>query len=224
MKTFNLASINKPRFLFALVLFLPFATQAEIQKNNISGNNIDTNTVNILVENILKETEDALRKVKSEPDNSLEHVKSAITTIHSLERQLSPDTHVENKSPLIVDNSKEYWFAYPSIRKEVVDNKTMFPTIHTKFESGILYQGSSTDVKDQFNAYFDYPLAHASLITAREALVANNEREAISSLKWVFEAIYISPDFYVADLEDEFLMDKLFNLKGEFPSFTSLTK
>ncbi len=220
MKSPYLISISKLISLFLLVLILPFTVQAEIHKKNITDNPIDIHTVNILVENILKETEAALRQVESEPSVSLEHVVSAIATVHSLKRQLSPDTHVENKSPLVVNNSKEYWFTYPSVRKEVINNKAMFPTIHSKFKSGILYQGS----EDQFSAYFDYAFAHASLITAREAIVANNTREAISSLKWVFEAIYVSPDFYVAELEDAVLMDKLFNLKGDYPSFTSLTK
>ncbi len=36
-------------------------------------------------------------------------------------------------------------------------------------------------------------------------------RESISSLKWVFEAVYVSPDFYVAQFDSKLKIDKLHN-------------
>ncbi len=221
MKSINLNEHKKFLFFSLILISLPLTAFSDIQQThkNIAFTSGGSNTVSDLVENILKSTEDALSRVEANPRSSLLYVKNAINTIDKLKNELSHDTHVENKSPLIVNGSKEYWFIYPPVNKEVLHNKAKFPTIYAKLKNGIIYQGNNNKQNNIHTAYFDYAFAKASLLTAREALVANNTREAISSLRWVFEAIYMNPDFYITDLNlrDVLIIDKLMNIKDDYP-------
>ncbi len=222
MKIMSTNIRNKFLYFFLIIAILPIAAFADIKKINkdITPTKVDSISVDELVENILKSTEDALVNVESNPQSSLLSVKKAITKVEMLKDQLSHDTHAENKSPLIINGSKEYWFIYPPVSNDVLQDKTTFPTIYSKLKNGIMYQGNNNKQNDSSAAYFDYAFAKASLLTAREALVAENTREAISSLKWVFEAIYMNPNFYVADLNDALMIDKLINSETNHSFFS----
>lgn len=218
----KLIKLNK-KSLFVLpsliLITLSFSAVAGIQ--NINSHTVstieDNKNVPDYVDLILKDTEDALSLVESNPRSSLLHVKNAIENINLLKNTVSHDTHAINKSPLIVNESKEYWFVYPSINQHTLQNKIEFPTIYSKLQNNILYKGVNDEQNDEVSAYFDYAFAHASLLTAREALVANNIREATSSLKWVFEAIYLSPDFNVAAKMDDLIIDNLIDQSEKYP-------
>ena len=59
----------------------------------------------------------------------------------------------------------------------------------------MLYKGNLQSEE----AWFDYTFAKASLVTVREAIHAGHSVEAMSNLKRVFEAIYLSPEFNVSE-------------------------
>ncbi len=208
--------------LFSLVLILsPFNGIAEPHEKNLSQYN-KASHIDTLVKDVLKNTEQSLSLVESNAWDSLQHVENALASIREIKNQLSPDTHVDSKSPLIVEGSKEYWFKYPQVSVDILINKDSFPTLHSKYKSGILYHGEAVkQSQDEITAYFDYAFAYASLKMAREALNVNNYREATSTLKWVFEAVYLNPDFYVAEHKNKFMIDKLLNIHGEFPYISS---
>ena len=154
--------------------------------------------VSKLVVQVLKSTEDALPLVKDNSSSSLMHVQDALVAIREIESLLSPDTHVKSKSPNVVGNIKEYWFLYPRIDDVIFENILEFPTLIQKYRTGVLYQGNIISKPIDFTAYFDYAFAKASLLTAKDALTVEHTREAISSLRWVFEAVYISPNFMIS--------------------------
>ena len=174
--------------------------------------------VQSLVADVLRNTESSLLSVESNTWDSLQHVENALQSIREIKNTLSPDTHVEAKSPLVIDENKEYWFKYPSVDKGTLYNKEIFPTLHSKYKSGVFYQGViDTDQEREFSAYFDYAFAYASLRTARDALSVSKFKEANIALKWVFEAVYLRPNFYVSEQNYVDLNDKLINIKGDYP-------
>ncbi len=226
-KTLTNHPTNKPYGFFVVMLILFFSSMtasAEVHDKKMTHSEAKKDNVEQLVEQVLVNVETSLAEVESNTARSLSHVEKALSGIKAIKADLSPDTHAELKSPLMIDESKEYWFIYPRLNGEVLANKEKFPTLHGKFESGILYQGAEANVErvNDTAAYFDYAFAYASLITAREALVAENYREARSSLKWVFESIYVNPDFFVAEYDNKLKIDKLQNLNDHNPVQMSL--
>lgn len=217
----NISKNKKFRLSFyLLILFLiPLLGNAEVFDKKNTDPEIKVDNLEQLVKEVLMNAETSLAQVESNTARSLSHVEKALSGIRDIKGSLSPDTHLELKSPLLVEESKEYWFIYPRIGEEVLKNKEQFPTLHGKFESGILYHGEEANRSEARDtaAYFDYAFAYASLITAREALVAKNYREARSSLKWVFESVYVNPDFYVAQFDSKQKIDKLHNLNDHNP-------
>jgi hypothetical protein len=206
---------------------LPLISYADIHKKDLSQSEPSESIIDTLVWDVLKNTELSLSLVESNAQDSLQHVENALASIREIKKQLSADTHIDNKSPLVVGESKEYWFLYPRLSEDILNNKVNFPTLHSKLESGIVYRGKSdsTSKNEEVATYFDYAFAYASLKMAREALTVTNYREAKSTLTWVFDAIYISPDFYVADYHDEKVkIDNLLNINGEFPRFSNRTQ
>ncbi|NNC68017.1 MAG: hypothetical protein HKN83_08295 [Gammaproteobacteria bacterium] len=210
------------RILFSSILvLLPMSAIADIHENIISQNKM-TSHIDVLVKDVLKNTEQSLSLVETNSWDSLQHVENALASIREIKSQLSPNTHVEAKSSLVLNDSKEYWFKYPRVDDQLLNSKDDFPTLHSKFQSGILYRSEGNkNSQDEIAAYFDYAFAYASLITAREALTAKNYREATSSLKWVFEAVYLNPDFNVVEHNNEIMIDKLLNMNGDFPYISS---
>ncbi|MGH1536429.1 MAG: hypothetical protein ACRBDX_00010 [Gammaproteobacteria bacterium] len=204
--------------VFSLILMLvPLSSMAGEHKQSISKNTI-ASSIDVLVKDVLKNTEQSLALVESDASNSLQYVENAIASLREIKSQLSRDTHIEAKSPLIVAGSKEYWFKYPQVNAELLNDKDSLPTLHSKFKSGALYNGEEVNQsKNQVAAYFDYAFAYASLKMARESLMVNNEREAKSTLTWVFTAVYLNPDFFVAEYENNQMIDKLINMQGEYP-------
>ncbi len=203
------------------VFLLSVATTASAgtNVNKDKDNNKSASNVQALIEDVLRNTESSLMSVESNTWDSIQHVENALSSILKIKEELSPDTHVEAKSPLVVDNKREYWFMYPRVAKDTIYNEEVFPTLHSKYKSGIFYEGDGAgQANDEFAAYFDYPFAYASLLTARDALNTNKFKEAYIALKWVFEAIYLRPDFYVNEEHSFVQMDDMqINLKGEYP-------
>ncbi len=237
LKHSEIKSITKPichtkifiNFLFVIVFGYSSITFAN---NNVSDKNISNSSENVesLVSDILKDTEASLALVESNSETSLKHVNNALTLIKEIKKELSPDTHAESKSPLKINNTKEYWFIYPRVSENIINNSEIFPTLHSKFNTNILYRGDKHGIKtnkfktNKLSAYFDYAFAYASLITAKEALIANNYQEAKSSLRWVFEAVYINPDFNVVEVSSKLILDPQPNINGVFPMYSNVTK
>lgn len=210
-----------------ILISLPLMSNADTHNQNLSQSESSENSIDTLVWEVLKSTERSLSLVESNTQDSLEHVENALASISEIKNQLSADTHIDNKTPLVVGESQEYWFLYPRISEDIMNNKIDFPTLHSKVESGIIYRGdfpNKTQNEEEVATYFDYAFAYASLKMAREALTVTNYREAKSSLAWVFDAIYISPDFYVAQYGDKVKIDNLLNINGEFPRFSNRTQ
>lgn len=205
-----------------LLVTAPISSMADINKQNLSKNN-ELTQVDILIKDVLKNTEQSLALVESNTADSLQHVENAIASIRDIKQKLSPDTHVQSKSPLLMDNTAEYWFKYPEVDQSLFSNKDTFPTLNTKLSSGVLYGSEATNQSQEaVNGYFDYPFAYSSLKTARDALTVNNHGRAIISLKWVFEAVYINPEFNVVGQNNKMMIDKLIDKKADYPYVSSI--
>lgn len=208
----------------SIFVLLPVSGIADAHNDSIAKHNV-TSKIDNLVKDVLKNTEQSLSLVGTNSWDSLQHVENALSSLLEIKSHLSPNTHVEAKSPLIVNESQEYWFKYPQVDYKLLSSKDELPTLHSKYQSGILYRSNGgKDSDNEVSAYFDYAFAYASLITAREALTANNDREARSSLKWVFEAVYLNPHFNVVEHKNEIMTDQLLNMQGYFPYLSSNTK
>ena len=189
---------------------------------------IKNNSVENLVTEVVHNAEKSLPLVDSDTTAALQHVEEALKLVNSIKENISRDTHAEAKSPLVHEESKEYWYLYPRVDKKILSNKADFPMLHSKYSSGVLYKGES-DKKTQNDsyAYFDYAFAYASLLTAKDALQANELLRAKIALKWVFEAVYITPEFLISkhdqQLQDnELQIDGIINIKGDYPIYSSL--
>ena len=223
-KHFGIKNILINTAFTAIILSFSVVASANTHKTNNHENN--ANNLEILVAEVLQDTEVSLTLVENNTSESLMHVNKALASIKEIKKELSPDTHAKSKSPSAND-SKDYWFIYPRVSENIFNNNEKFPTLSNKFKSNILYHGNiNNNSKYDFSAYFDYAFAYASLLTAREALTAKNFREAKSSLKWVFEAIYINPDFHVVDFDKKLEEGQLINinLHGYHPLLSNRTK
>ena len=194
--------------------------------NITSLSEVNKNTIEILVKDTIKNTEKSLLVIESDSITAQHYLDEALKSIKHLRDILSPDTHAEYKSPIILDSSKEYWFTYPQVSNHIFENEQDFPTIHSKLNSEILYRGIGNnnldkDLNEQ-SAFFDYAFAHASLLSAKDAIKSDNHREAKRALKRVFEAIYISPDFLITKYDHKFKIDNLLNIKGDYPVYSNL--
>lgn len=204
-----------------LLVITPINSIADINKNELSTKDMHSQ-VDTLIKNVLKNTEQSLALVESNTADSLQHVENAITSIRDIKQHLSPDTHVEAKSPLFLDNYAEYWFKYPQVNQSLFNNKGTFPTLSTKLKTGVLYGSETTNnSQESVNGYFDYAFAYSSLKTARDALAVNNYREATSSLNWVFDAVYINPVFNVVSHDNKMMIDKILDKQAKHPFISS---
>jgi len=211
--------------LFSLILMaVPLHSMAEAHKKNLSQNSVETLT-ETLVKEVLNDTEQSLSLVESSASDALQHVENALSSLREIKNRLSPDTHVESKSPLMVGDVSEYWYLYPQVHQDILSDNLAFPTLHSKLQSGLLDQSEvKSTTEDEIVAYFDYAFAYSSLKMAREALMVSNYREATSTLKWVFDAIYINPGFNVVGHNTNIKIDKLFNMYGKFPYISNDTR
>ena len=207
-----------------LVLFAAAQTTTAGTQNSADKK---TDSVEGLVTDILNSAEKSLPLVESDQTAAIQHIEDALRSVRSIKKSISKDTHVEAKSPLVVEDVKEYWFKYPRVDKKILKNETDFPVLHSKYSSGVLYRGESDrDVQNEGYAYFDYPFAFASLQTAKDALESGEIVRAKIALKWVFEAVYITPDFLISkneqSLQDNNLeIDSIINIKGDFPVYSN---
>ena len=195
-----------------LVLMISQASNAEVQNSNEE-----------LVTNVLHSAEKSLPLVENNTTAALQFVEEALESVDTLKDNVSKNTHKASKSPLVLNDSKEYWFLYPQVDKAILNNEIDFPILNSKYLSGVLYRGENG--KNNNYAYFDHAFASASLLTAKDALKANEYERAKIALKWVFEAVYITPDFLISTNEhnlqnNKLKIDSLINIKGDFPTFT----
>ncbi|MFK7816454.1 MAG: hypothetical protein AB8B92_08960 [Gammaproteobacteria bacterium] len=204
-----------------LLAVTPISSIADINKNELTTKDAHSQ-VDSLIMKVLKNTEQSLSLVESNTADSLQNVENAITSIRDIKQYLSPDTHVEAKSPLFMDSTAEYWFKYPQVNQSLLNNSDTYPTLNKKLQTGVLYGSEATNKSQkQVKGYFDYAFAYSSLKTARDALLVNNYREAKSSLKWVFEAVYINPKFNVVSTDKKMMIDKLLDKQAMHPFISS---
>ena len=207
-------------YTLASFLFVFSQTSMASVQNMTEGKN---STIENLVVEVIQNTEKSLPLVDRDASAALEYVDDAIASIKRIKEKSSPDTHAEAKSPLILDESKEYWFIYPQVNTEIFNNKTDFPTLYSNKNLGLLYRGTNNnDNYEVSRAYFDYAFAYASLLTAKDAIKANKLREAEMALMWVFDAIYVDPDFFIANYDHKLKIDNLININGDYPAYSNL--
>ena len=198
----------------SLALVLGLASYPSISlayTNQVQVNVKLENQLSKLVAQVLKSTEQALSLAKDNSEDSFKYVQGAIVAVQNIENMLSADTHANSKSPVLSGNSKEYWFLYPGVDNALFNNNAEYPTLNQKLKSGVLYRGNLTSEPINFTAYFDFAFAKASLLTAKDAFTVQHTQEAIRSLRRVFEAVYISPDFLIATQNIQFQLNNYFN-------------
>ena len=212
---------------FALVLFVTSQVAISGTQNLIGKKH---NTVENSVTEIIRSVEKSLPLVEKDVNAAIQHIEVALESVNNIKESFSKDTHVEEKSPLVLKENKEYWFSYPRVDKRILKNNVDFPVLNSKYESEVLYKGNAVmNTQNDNYAYFDYPFAYASLQTAKDALESNEIVRAKIALKWVFEAVYITPDFLISkhgqgQQDNKLHIDSLINIKGDYPVYTNYKK
>lgn len=196
------------------------------QTQTDAKNYVTENSVDYLITKVIKSAEKSYPLLENDMQAALPYVNRAITSIRGIKEELAKDTHAKAKSPLIIDNSKEYWFIYPKVNSNLFENQSDFPMLTSKFNTGILYHGTKQASKNEnkANAYFDYAFAYASLKTARDAIQSNKLREAKIALRWVFEAVYINPEYLISNLDRKMKIDTTINMNGPFPAYSGFNR
>ena len=209
--------------LLSVLFFSSQSTIASVKKDATEKNH---DSVENLISGIIKKAEKSVPIVDIDREAALQYVEEALVSVKQIKTKLSDDTHAEAKSPLLSEESKEYWFVYPRVNKNILSNASDFPILNAKYSSGVLYRGDSEDkVANQGYAYFDYPFAYASLKTAKDALQANELKRAKIAIKWVFEAVYITPDFLISindqkQENSEANIESFININGGYPVYS----
>lgn len=144
---------------------------------------------------VLQLTEEALRVLRINPDESLAKVEEALTLIELIE-QSNGGFAVSTRN----DTSNRYTqvnhaYQYPLLDRSMFEENTEYTALKSKFKQDILYIGNEKKANKKLEAYFDYSFAKGSLQTARQALKAQHGVESMRALNWVFEAVYLSPEF-----------------------------
>lgn len=207
-------------------IIVSFASSQTAVAGTQNSNEKKNNSIENLVTETIRSTEKSLSLVDNDTSTAIQYIDEALVSVKAIKESISKDTHVEEKSQLVRKDGKEYWFSYPAVDKSILKNSADFPILNSKYETEILYKGK-TEIKHQNDsyAYFDYPFAYASLKTAKDALNANEIVRAKIALEWVFEAVYITPDFLISlhdrGLQDNKLhIDSFINIKGDYPVYT----
>ena len=137
-------------------------------------------------QNALVNTEQAIALLRIDRDASLEKIESKYAPVAE-EAMVSP----------YVDQRVVH--SYPQVNLEKIVQDGMLPTLDYKLNPQITYQGSEmAEAMDANTAYFDFTLAKASLMTARDAIKVDHDLETLANLRRVFEAVYVNPEFEVA--------------------------
>ena len=144
---------------------------------------------------ILKLTETAIENLNSDPKSALSNVEAALNKIQLIEASYTQNTMTEISHDRSAGTNASHTHYYPKLDINTLSNHSKLPTLSKKIKSDILYRGNLGSEE----AWFDYTFAKASLVTVREAINAGHSIEAMSNLKRVFEAIYISPEFNVSE-------------------------
>jgi paraquat-inducible protein B len=186
---------KQPYYLLApIALLLGFA----LAKPVLANTDIDTQAATSAVSRVLHETQNAITQLRIDPNTSLVSVKQAIAAIEMIEGSYAHNTvtHTNSKYNTEVANSYEHF--YPKLDEQILKNINSLPTLSYKINSDIVYKGSNENLHTT-DAFLDYTLAKASLITAMNAIKGNDSLEAMANLRRVFEAVYLAPDFNVSE-------------------------
>lgn len=144
---------------------------------------------------VLKLTESAIKNLDSNPDDALSNVEAALNKIKLIESSYAQNTLTELSRDKSAGTSASHTHYFPKLDVNELSDHSKLPTLSKKIKSDVLYKGNLQSEE----AWFDYTFAKASLVTVREAINAGHSVEAMSNLKRVFEAIYISPEFNVSE-------------------------
>ncbi len=144
---------------------------------------------------VLKLTESAIKNLDSDPGNALSNVEAALNKIKLIESSYAQNTLTELSRDKSAGTSALHTHYFPKLNINELSDQSKLPTLSKKIKSDVLYKGNLNSEE----AWFDYTFAKASLVTVREAINAGHSVEALSNLKRVFEAIYISPEFNVSE-------------------------
>ena len=147
-------------------------------------------------QNALVNTEQAIALLRIDRDASLEKIESALASIEKIESKYAPVSEEAMVSPY---SDERVVHSYPHVNLDKIAQDGMLPTLEYKLNPQITYQGSEmTEAMDANTAYFDFTLAKASLMTARDAIKVDHDLETLANLRRVFEAVYVNPEFEVA--------------------------
>lgn len=184
---------NKQIALVASVLLLMSVTATTV----LASTQVDTNALQKKVDSVLINTEKAIASLRIDGDLSLESIDEAMKQIKKLESVYTAKVTTETDSKYNTEIAKSYTHHYPPLGETLV-NADALPNLAYKINSEILYKGEENQ-EPLTNAYLDYTFAKASLMTAKDAINDGDKLEAMANLKRVFEAVYLAPDFNVAN-------------------------
>ena len=147
-------------------------------------------------QNALINTEHAIALLRIDREASLEKIENALASIEKIESKYAPVAEEAMVSPYV---DQRVVHSYPQVNLEKIVQDGMLPTLDYKLNPQITYQGSEmAEAMDANTAYFDFTLAKASLMTARDAIKVDHDLETLANLRRVFEAVYVNPEFEVA--------------------------
>ena len=188
----SVQSASKSYLVLAIVVgfFMSISTGSVMAAKDSSDVNVTEKSMKIL-----KLTESAIGSLESDPDSALSNVEAALQKIKLIESSYTKNTSTELSQRKSAGLSASHTHYFPRLEVNDIRDNSKLPTLSKKIESDVLYKGNLQSEE----AWFDYTFAKASLVTVREAIHAGHSVEAMSNLKRVFEAIYLSPEFNVSE-------------------------
>lgn len=144
---------------------------------------------NVKACNILADVESALTLLRINPDEALNRVNLALSSIEKLDKLYDHYTTVEK----ITGDDSSIAYVYEHYYPEVSG-----PNNHcSNYVIGFIKEKYSKVDISKDRIFFDYSLAKAELITAKHAIINGDALEAKNSLKRSIQAVYVNPDFNV---------------------------
>ena len=188
----SVQSASKSYLVLAIVVgfFMSISTGTVMAAKEAADVNVSEKSMKIL-----KLTESAIGSLESDPESALSNVEAALQKIKLIESSYTKNTSTELSQRKSAGLSASHTHYFPRLEVNDIRDNSKLPTLSKKIESDVLYKGNLQSEE----AWFDYTFAKASLVTVREAIHAGHSVEAMSNLKRVFEAIYLSPEFNVSE-------------------------
>lgn len=162
---------------------------------------LDHDAASDKVIDVLTHTENAIAGLRIDTTLSLDNVTKALALIDEIDKiyDVNTSNKLKEQDSTIVANS--YTHYYPQVDLHTIEKTQGLETLKHKLDNAVIYNSETFKAsRNHQDLFFDYEFAKASLKTAKLALHADHDLEAMANLRRVFEAFYASPEFNVSNI------------------------